>query len=119
MIPIVFWASLPPWPSEYSEAETNCRLRNVLATAYGVKRTKTHDTISTSTSASTNPVNGESTMAAAVLLTPLHTMELQPILAQPAPISPPINACELLDGMPRSQVSTFHTIAPIKAPNTT
>src|SRR4029450_7089033 len=28
MMPMVFCASLPPWPSEYSDAETNCSTRN-------------------------------------------------------------------------------------------
>src|SRR4029078_714744 len=27
MMPMVFCASLPPWPSEYIEADTNCRMR--------------------------------------------------------------------------------------------
>ena len=32
MIPMVFWASLPPWPSEYSAAETNWSERKLLST---------------------------------------------------------------------------------------
>src|ERR1700712_436141 len=35
MMPMVFWASLPPWPSEYRDAETNCRMRKARATANG------------------------------------------------------------------------------------
>ncbi len=37
----------------------------------------------------------------------------------PAPTRPPIRACELLDGIPPSQVTTFHTIAPVSAPKMT
>jgi len=37
----------------------------------------------------------------------------------PAPTSPPISACELLDGMPPHQVMTFQAIAPTSAPKMT
>ena len=37
----------------------------------------------------------------------------------PAPTSPPIRACELLEGMPSRQVMTFQTMAPISAPKIT
>ena len=36
-----------------------------------------------------------------------------------APTMPPISACELLDGMPYHQVTTFQAIAPTSAPKTT
>src|SRR4051794_10902651 len=58
-------------------------------------------------------------MAAVVLPRPLHTIAGHPALAVPAPTSPPTSACELLEGMPSSQVMTFHTIAPISAPKMT
>src|SRR5882757_1232298 len=115
MMPMVFCASLPPWPSEYSDAETNCRMRNARSTAKGVERTDSHDTIATSTSASKNPTSGDSTMASNVLDKPLHTAAESPALAMPAPTSPPISACELLDGIPKPQVTRFQTMAPIKA----
>src|SRR4051812_12428404 len=115
MIPMVFCASLPPWPSEYSDAETNCRMRNARSTANGVERTESHDTIATSTSASKNPTTGDSTMAISVLDSPLHTTDETPALARPPPSNPPINACELLEGMPNPQVTRFQTMAPIRA----
>ena len=37
----------------------------------------------------------------------------------PAPTRPPTRAWLLLDGMPSHHVSTFQTIAPVRAPNTT
>src|SRR5262245_14541981 len=58
-------------------------------------------------------------MAALVLASPPQTMALTPTLATPAPTSPPISACELLDGMPIAQVMTFQVMAPMSAPNTT
>ena len=115
MMPMVFCASLPPWPSEYSDAETNCRMRNARSTAKGVERTDSHDTIATSTSASRNPTSGDSTMASSVLDNPLHTAAESPALAIPAPTSPPISACELLEGIPKPQVIRFQTMAPMRA----
>ncbi len=70
MMPMVFCASLPPWPSEYSDAETNCRMRKARSTANGVERTDAQDTIATSTSASRNPTSGDSTMASKRLRQP-------------------------------------------------
>src|ERR1700712_1043991 len=92
MMPMVFWASLPPWPSEYSEAETNCRMRKARSTANGVERTDAQDTIATSTSASRKPTNGDSTIASSALDNPLQTAADSPALATPAPSSPPIKA---------------------------
>src|SRR4051812_26944216 len=119
MMPMVFCASLPPWPSEYSEAETNCRMRKARSTANGVERTEAQDTIATSTSASRNPTSGDSTIASNALVRPLQTAAANPALAMPAPTSPPISACELLDGIPSPQVIRFQTMAPTSAPKIT
>src|SRR6195952_2888396 len=119
MIPMVFCASLPPCPSEYSDAETNCRIRKARSTANGVERTDSHDTIATSTSASRKPTTGDSTIASSALDNPLQTAADSPALARPAPSSPPIKAWELLEGMPSAQVTRFQTMAPIKAPKIT
>src|SRR3979411_967205 len=119
MMPMVFCASFPPCPSEYSEAETNCRIRKARSTANGVERTEAQDTIATSTSASKNPINGDSTMAINVFESPLQTAADIPALAIPPPTRPPIKACELLEGMPRPQVIRFQTIAPTRAANIT
>ena len=116
---MVFCASLPPWPSEYSDAEANCRMRNARSTAKGVERTEAQDTIATSISASKNPTSGDSTMAISVFDSPLQTAAEIPALAMPPPTSPPIRACELEDGMPNPHVIRFQTIAPINAANIT
>src|SRR6202035_4497554 len=78
MMPIVFCASLPPCPSEYSEAEANCRMRKARSTANGVERTDAQDTIATSTSASKNPTSGDSTIASSVFDNPLQTAAESP-----------------------------------------
>ena len=58
-------------------------------------------------------------MAAPVLVSPAHTTAPLPAFVTPAPTSPPISACELLDGMPPHQVIRFQQIAPISAPKIT
>src|SRR6476646_5345847 len=115
MMPMVFCASLPPWPSAYSDAETNCRMRKARSTANGVERTEAQETMTTSTSASRNPTSGDSTMATNVFDNPLQTAAEIPALAIPPPTNPPIRACELEDGIPNPQVIRFQTIAPISA----
>src|SRR5512140_1199048 len=115
MMPMVFCASLPPWPSEYSDAETNCRMRKARSTANGVDRTDAQDTIATSTIASRNPTSGDSTIAITVLDNPLQTAAETPALATPAPNSPPISACDDDDGMPSAHVTRFQTMAPTRA----
>ncbi len=82
-------------------------------------RAKVQVTITTRTIASVKPTAGDSTMPEAVLSTPAQTMPGLPALAMPAPSRPPTSACELDDGMPPIQVTTFQTIAPMSAPNTT
>ena len=87
----------------------------MLSTPKGVARTNVQDTTRTSRSASTKPRSGESTMAAPVLATPLQTIAPAPALATPDPRSPPIRACELLEGMPSPQVIRFQAMAPTRA----
>src|SRR5262249_26373459 len=42
-----------------------------------------------------------------------------PAFATPAPASPPMSACDELDGMPNHHVIRSHAIAPASAANTT
>src|SRR4030088_660412 len=114
-MPMVFCASLPPWPSEYSVAEKNCKMLKARSTANGVERTDAQDTIATSTSANRKPTSGDSTIASSVLVRALHTAAVIPALALPAPTSPPIGACDLDDGIPSAQVIGFQTMAPTRA----
>ena len=102
MMPMVFCASLPPWPSEYSDAETNCRMRKARSTANGVERTDAQDTIATSTSASRNPTSGDSTMASNVFDSPLQTAAESPALAIPAPTKSPDQGVRTAGRYPQS-----------------
>ncbi len=58
-------------------------------------------------------------MNTATLMMPGITSEPVPAFAMPAPIMPPISACELLEGMPKYHVTTFQAIAPTSAPKIT
>jgi hypothetical protein len=58
-------------------------------------------------------------MKTAILMMPGASSASGPALAKPAPISPPISACEELEGIPKYQVTRFHAIAPTSAPQIT
>ncbi|VXC91901.1 hypothetical protein SPHINGOT1_250023 [Sphingomonas sp. T1] len=90
-------------------------MRKRLSTPSGVSLRLVQATSRTSSSASSSPTAGETKIALTVLITPLQTIAPKPILATPAPSSPPISAWLLLEGMPSTQVMTFHAIAPISA----
>ena len=61
------------------------------------------------------PMAGERTMKAVVFIIPDQTSVLVPALAMPAPISPPIKACDELLGNPKYHVVRFQTMAPLRA----
>ena len=50
---------------------------------------------------------------------PFHCTPWLPAAASVEPITPPISACDELDGMPSSQVSRFQMMPPAKPANTT
>ncbi len=65
-------------------------------------------------------MNGDSTAGTMTLDTrPCHFTACEPAAASIAPMTPPISACEELDGMPNSQVMRFQMIAPASPANTT
>src|SRR5690349_376434 len=117
MMPIVFCASLPPWPSEYAPADSSCRRRNQRSMREGLERLKIHDTSTSSSPPSTKPMSGERKMKSTVMPMPSATSELNPAFATPAPMSPPMSACEDDEGSPKYHVIPFHAIAPTSAPN--
>ena len=61
------------------------------------------------------PVIGDKHDGGDGLAKPGQTMAPMPALAMPAPTRPPISACELLDGMPKIQVTIFQKMAPTSA----
>ena len=93
----------------------NCSVRNSLSVAAGRDRTKSQVTTSTRIRAIRKPNAGETTMPAAVLLTPSQTIALRPAVARPAPTRPPTRACDDEDGIPASQVTMFQMMAPPSA----
>src|SRR4051812_28689210 len=118
MMPMVFCASLPPWPRLYAPADTSWSRRNQRSMRDGVARRNTLDTSTIINEPSTNPSNGETKMNSTVFHTPAPMSELAPALAITAPTMPPINACDELLGMPYHQVTRFQVVAPTRAPNT-
>src|SRR5579859_7122427 len=50
---------------------------------------------------------------------PCHRIELPPAAASVDPITPPMSACDELDGMPNSQVTRFQMIPPVRPAATT
>src|SRR3954466_14517451 len=49
---------------------------------------------------------------------PLPSIADEPSATNAAPTTPPISACDELDGSPKYQVARFHMIAPIRPANT-
>jgi hypothetical protein len=119
MIPMVFCASLPPWPRLNAAADTSCNRRNRWSTLRGVEPLNNHIRASISTNAKNMPSSGDTRMKTIVFwkLAPLTT--LQPALATPAPTTPPIKACDDEVGRPSHQVVRFQAMAPTRPPNTT
>src|SRR5450830_516290 len=100
MMPMVFCASLPPWPRLYIDADSNCARRNQPSTLRGVERTKIHDTSNIMMEPRMKPSNGDSTMKMTILIRPEDTSEPVPALATAAPTRPPMSACEDDEGIP-------------------
>ena len=58
-------------------------------------------------------------MKSTVLPMPEPMSGPMPALATTAPMSPPMSACDELEGSPAHQVMPFHAIAPMRAPKIT
>ena len=66
----------------------------------GVERRTIQMTAVIIRNASTRPMNGESTIDTVTLVSPAVSSECTPAFATAAPASPPMSACDELDGMP-------------------
>lgn len=99
-MPIVFCASLPPWPRLYRPADSSCSRRKRRSTLLGAVRKYSHDTPSMNSEPRMKPSSGEMKMNATVFNSPSMFSELQPDFASAAPTRPPISACDELDGIP-------------------
>ena len=112
MIPIVFWASLVPWPREYAAAEAIWRTRNVRSTRRGNERRSSHESPTVSNSARHRPITGATTMNASVLIHPASMIAPKPALATAAPAYPPMRACDDEVGSAPHQVIRSQVMAP-------
>jgi hypothetical protein len=119
MMPMVFCASLPPWPRLYRPADTSCARLNQLSTRSGDACLNTFATNTSDKEPSRKPSSGDKKMNSTVFHTPAEISAPAPAFAITAPTMPPMRACDELDGMPYHQVMMFQTMAPIRAPNTT
>src|SRR5829696_2667355 len=119
MIPMVFWASLPPWPRLKAAAETSWRRRNRLSTLAGVDFRNSHRLASMSRNPRVIPISGDSAMNRMVFSRLAAFRTLNPALATPAPAKPPIRACEEEVGSPSHQVKKFQATAPTSPAKTT
>ena len=119
MTPIVFCASLPPWLIEYAADEAKCSALKVLLARLGCAFLNRMLVSNISSIAMAKPSIGETTMATIVLVVPELSTAPNPACAMPAPSNPPTSAWLDEDGRPLTQVNTFQTIAPTRAPKTT
>src|SRR2546427_10113267 len=104
MIPIVFWASLVPCPSEYSAADTSCSSRNARSTRRGKGRRSTQDKRTVNARARVSPRSGATTMKVSGLTHPGGVVGGNPPFATPAPPEPPSSAGDGQGGRPPQHV---------------
>src|SRR5829696_2386496 len=119
MIPMVFWASLPPWPRLKAAAETSWRRRNRLSTLAGVDFRNSHRLASMSRNPRAIPISGDRAMNRMVFSRLAAFRTPNPALATPAPAKPPISACDEEVGRPSHQVRKFQATAPTSPAKTT
>src|SRR5215216_6307118 len=119
MMPMVFWASLPPWPRLNAAADNSCSRRNRPSTLAGLDRRKIHRLASMSRNPRAMPNSGDSGMNKMVFSRLLASRTPKPPLAIPAPAKPPISACDEEVGRPSHQVRKFQATAPTSPAKTT
>src|SRR5215204_5329268 len=119
MTPMVFWASLPPWPRLNAAADSSCSRRNRPSTRAGVDRRKIHRLASMSTNPRAMPNSGDSGMNRMVFSRLPRSNAPKPALATPAPAKPPMSAWDEEVGRPSHQVRKFQVIAPASPAKTT
>src|SRR4051794_9992493 len=118
--PIVFCASLVPCASETMDAEPSCPIRKPpVRVRSGTPRVSRY-TRKVPTAAMPMAIGGDSSAGRMTFATrPCQWMAEVPAAASVAPTTPPISACDELDGMPRYQVARFQKMPPARPANTT
>jgi len=92
MMPIVFWASLAPWPKETAAADTSCSPLNALASECTPHRRWMRAITAIATNATVKARAGDATMAITAVRTTPQLIAASPPAARPAPTSPPMIA---------------------------
>src|ERR1700722_11829661 len=118
--PMVFCASLVPCARETMQADPICPMRNPCVRAPWVSERLIRYRDQVPTAAIRAAMTGESTAGMTTLETsPCQSTALPPDAAIVEPITPPIRACDELDGMPNSQVIRFQMMPPARPAATT
>src|SRR4029453_8401678 len=112
MMPLVFWASLPPGPRLKAAADSSWRRRNRPSTLAGVVRRKVHKQASITRKPRASPSSGDSGMNRMVFSRLLASRTPKPPLATPAPAKPPMSAGDGEGGSPSPQGRKFQAMAP-------
>src|ERR1700742_1350528 len=120
MTPMVFCASLVPCASETTQAEPICPMRKPCRRPPSVSDLVIRYSSQVPHAATPAAMIGERMAGSTTLETsPCQSTALPPAAAIVEPITPPISACEELDGMPNSQVSRFQMMPPARPAATT
>src|SRR3984957_3359024 len=120
MTPIVFCASLVPCASETTQAEPTCPIRKPCLRAPSVSDLVIRYSSQVPQAATQAAMIGERMAGRPPWETsPCQSTALPPAAAMVEPITPPISACEELDGIPSSQVSRFQMMPPASPAATT
>jgi len=120
MMPMVFCASLEPCENAMKLAERTWSHLKVRLTFDGGRRCTIQRRTIMKMRAATRQMAGAAIMGTMTLSTrPLQITPLMPTWTSVAPTSPPISACDELDGMPKRHVMRFQAMAPMSAARTT
>src|SRR3954452_694006 len=113
MTPIVFCASLVPWASASSPPDISCPRRKPRVTGPGRWRPRMRYAMRIPTPATTKASTGATRAGTRTLPTrPSQSTSPGPCAASVAPTTPPMSACDELDGSPPYHVTRFQMIAP-------
>src|ERR1051326_3397494 len=104
MMPIVFCASLVPWPRLNKAADSSCKRRKYLSTRDGAVPRNIHCIIVINKRPRIMPITGDKIMNKRVFVHPLGMITCQPPFATALPAYPPISACDELVGKPKYHV---------------
>lgn len=101
-------------------AEPICPIRKPCLRAPSVRDRLIRYSSQVPAAATSAAMTGDKTAGRTTLETsPFQSTALPPAAAMVEPMTPPISACDELDGMPSSQVSRFHKIPPVRPAETT